>query len=372
MPEKEIEKERIVRFNVGEGNTICKKIRVALYAQSDTLANSLFCVSQSLHSDEYFFFVPDHADEGAADFFRKRNIPFTVYSYSSLKKFNPSAVLLLNDWSKESQRVIAHCRWIKIPVICLQESIVDFGDKFKRMQHADLAFVQGAQTVNDLERTHYFITGNPRYEAMYNPIPSTTNRVFINCNFTYNIFENIRHQWLDDIVNVVSELGLNYLISQHPRDMANLSKYKNVERSSSEKVHAQIMNSKMVITRFSSLVHEALVLGKPVVYYNPHREKMKYNFGFNDIFLFLATNKDELKQKINKALEGDKNYLEKRKEYLAIHCLPVSVKPSEIIAKILRENNFTTRKFSFFDFVAVFLYYPSVKKILHHIRKFFR
>lgn len=371
-PGKGAEGEGIARFNAGSRSVVSKKDKVVFYAQSDTLANSLFTVSKAFGRDEFAFFTPNHADEGAADFFRKGNIPFTVYSCSALKKFKPDVVLLLNDWSKEPQRIIAHCRWMGIPVVCLQESIIDFGDGFKRMQHADHVFVQGAQTVNDLERTYYFITGNPRYEPIHKSAQAPANRIFINCNFTYHIFENMRQQWLDDITAAASDLGLDYLISQHPRDKGDLSKYKNVERSSSEKVHGQIAGSRVVVTRFSSLVHEALVLGRPVVYYNPHGEKMKYNFGFNDQFLFLAESKKELKRKIEMALNGEGRYEKERKEYLASHCLPSSVMPSEIIAKVFHEGNLAPGKFSLTDLVAVLFYYPPVKKILHRVRNFFK
>lgn len=368
----DLSEEKINRFTVAEKKESQRKVRAVLYAQSDTLANSMLMVSKALSSGEYAFFTPNHSDEGAADFFRKKSIPFTVYSYSALKMFKPNVFLLLNDWSKEPQRIMAHCRWLGIPTICLQESIIDFGDHFKRMQHADYVFVQGVQTINDLNRSHYFITGNPRYEAIRITGSGGTNRAFINCNFTYKIFENVRESWLRSIIETLEELNMDYFISQHPRDTANLSKYKNVERSSSEKVHAQISESRIVITRFSSLIHEALVLEKPVIYYNPHGEKMKYDFSFNHKFLFLAESRTDLKKTIQLAIENEGKYNNERKEYLANHCLPSSKSPSEIIACLLQNDKLVPKKFSFNDFVAILFYYPSIKKILYYLRNLFR
>lgn len=372
VADKDVAGETIRQFSVKRKEEVQKKPRVVFYAQSDTLANSVFSASKAFAGHAFAFFTPNHSDEGAADFFRKRNVPFTVYSCSALRKFKPDVLLLLNDWSKEAQRIMAHCRWLGIPTVCLQESIIDFGDRFKRMQHADYVFVQGAQTINDLTRSHYFITGNPRYEAILPSGSGVINRAFINCNFTYNIFESIRESWLRDIVQTLEELKIDYLISQHPRDTGNLSEYKNVERSSSEKVHAQISESRIVISRFSSLIHEALVLGKPVIYYNPHREKMKYDFGFNNKYLFLAENKADLKEKIELALENECNYDNERKQYLTNHCLPSSKSPSEIIAYVIRNGKLTPKKISFKDFFAMLFYYPPVKKILHCLRNIFR
>lgn len=344
--------------------------KIFLYAQSDTLANSISIIGKNLTHHKLTYLVPKNSTEKADTFFTTMGIQFTSYTFGLLKKEYPDIFILLNDWSKEAKRIIAHCRYLHIPVVCLQESVIDFGDQFKRMQYADEVFVQGSQTVIDLPRQSYYVTGNPRYEN----IPFKKNEgeyVLINCNFTYGIFEDKREGWLDDIHHALINQDLEYVISQHPRDSGNLVKYKKVISSSSSSVPEQLNKSNLLITRFSSLIHEALVMGVPVIYYNPHGEKMKYDFEFDGKILQLATSRKELE----KCLVNFKNlilnptYLN---EYLARHCICKSSTPSNNIKYLVSSIEFKPESFSWKDFMRMVFYHPTIKRVLSKIRKVFR
>jgi len=341
--------------------------KIVLYAQSDTLANSVAVMAEHLNDHQLFFSVPGRAAERADIFFRSHNIPFGPYSFKWLKKVRPDVLLLLNDWSKEPQRIIAHCRWLGIPVICLQESVIDFGDRFRRMLWADHVLVQGAQTVRDLDRETYFVTGNPRYENIP-PAGERGNEALINCNFTYGIFEDQRYGWLDDIHDTLAAEGLDYAISQHPRDTGDLKKYNKVLPSSSARVHGQLENAAFLVTRFSSLIHEALVMGVPVIYYNPHGETMQYDFGFNGRFIFLATTREELRDAVQR-LRSVQWSPEELEEYLAIHCLPRHPVPSANIDHLLAFHHFRPGSFGIADLLKLVLYYPHIKTLLSRLRK---
>ena len=154
-----------------------------------------------------------------------------------LKEEKPDVMVFLNDWTKEVQRIIAHCRRLKIATVCIQESVIDFGDHFKRMQHTDYAFVQGSQTAYDLHKNIVYITGNPRYENLNLLTERRKEKVIINCNFTYNIYEKIRYTWLDMISETLDNLRMDYLIIQHPRDMGDLTKYREFRKTNSATVH---------------------------------------------------------------------------------------------------------------------------------------
>jgi hypothetical protein len=345
------------------------KKKIILYAQSDTLAHSSWLIGEKFEKEkaEVIYTIPPFKKEKSDVFFTSKGITYHILSYKLIKKFRADALIMFNDWSKLPHWVIAVCRLYKIPVICIQESVTDFGDKFKRMQWADNVFIQGTQTIFDLPRDTYYLTGNPRYEPL-TLIPSHGKKnILINCNFTYGIFEEVRDSWLSDVVSCIEELQIPYFISQHPRDSGDISKYKHVIKSSSVQVAEQLSKTKVLVTRFSSLIHEALIAGINVVYYNPHGEQMGYNFQFNDEFLILATNKSELKNAIAKAYEfSDRGKIE---NYLINHCIQKSSKPTENIEKLLLYQTFESRKFSFSDAWKLILYHPFLLRLIWFLKK---
>ncbi len=342
--------------------------KILFFAQSDTLAHSCWLMGEALkNSVDVIYTIPQLKKEKSDMFFKNKNIPFKKFSFRTLKTFNPDVVVMLNDWSKQPQWVIALCRLLKIPTVCMQESVIDFGDRFKRMQWADEVMVQGTQTIFDLKRKVYYLTGNPRYEALQAINSIHKNNILINCNFTYGIFEEVRNTWLDDIISCADTLKTPYLISQHPRDTGDLSSYQHVIRSSSMQIADQLKNTRCLVTRFSSLIHEALVAGIPVIYYNPHGEQMSYDFGFNDEFLLLATNKHELEKALKKALDFSEP--EKIKDYLVNHCIQKENTPTQNIKELFSFLKFKPAPFSITDAWKIILYHPSLLRLIWYIIK---
>lgn len=344
--------------------------RIILYTQSDTLSASVHQIYRKLDPESARIMIPIHDQEGAGAYLSSNQIPYETYSFSKLKKLQPDLLLLLNDWTKEAQRIMAHCHWLGIPVVCVQESVIDFGDSFRRMQHADYAFIQGSNTYSDLRRDLLFITGNPRYEGKASSRPGKpTGPVTINCNFTYDIHENVRYSWLDQVTGQLDELGMEYQITQHPRDNGDLSRYRNSIKNSAGSVHEMISASSILITRFSSLIHEALIKGVSVVYYNPHRETMQYDFEYNDSFLQLAHSEKELK---NILLDlKNKNYQDDLSAYLTRHCLPHSSDPSTIIASLIANPVFFRSRFRMIDLIRIILFLPIIRSIYYRVKAIF-
>jgi len=344
--------------------------KILLYPQSDTLADSLLGIYSLLPPDQVKIVTPQKASEGTEDFLNTRKIPFIRFSCTLLKEEKPDVVVFLNDWTKEVQRIIAHCRRLKIATVCIQESVIDFGDHFKRMQHTDYAFVQGSQTAYDLPKDMVYITGNPRYENLKKQTVGYGKKVIINCNFTYHIYENLRYSWLDMISETLEDLRMDYLIIQHPRDTADLTKYREFRKTNSATVHEFLSGASLLITRFSSLIHEALIMGIPVIYFNPHNEKMKYDFEFNQSFIQLAGNKDELKTSIERILQQPINE-DARSNYIIKHCLPADRKPSVIISDLLLKYNFKSKRFSIKDLLRMVIFHPFIRILYAPFVSFF-
>lgn len=357
-------------FEYGKKEPFHNHRLIAFYSQSDTLANNTFSIISGRPGFDFVNFIPSGKVENSDNFFIGKNIPFQKYSFRALRKLKPSVLVLYNDWTKAAIRIMAHCHFLKIPVVCIQESIIDFGDSFNRMQNADNVMIQGVRTAIELPRKHFYLTGNPRYTL---PEIKSRNReyVLINCNFTYNIFEEIRYKWLDDITATLEELGIPYIISQHPRDNGDLGKYRNHIKSSSSNLKKQLEGAGLVITRFSSLIHESLIEGVPVIYYNPHSENMQYDFDFNSEFLLLSEEKSSLK-KYSALLYKREIRSDKLDFYLNLHCLPVNTNPVTSINYLLTYNNFKPLKFSFTDFSHLLIYQPVFVSTVQKIKQFLK
>ena len=349
---------------------------VILYAQSDTLADSAARIYSAL-SDEVplRLFYPAYKDEGAEAFFAARGLPAEKFSIKRLWKAKPRLLVLFNDWAKEAQRVISICRLMRIPTVCIQESIIDFGDRFRRMQHADHVCMQGIQSVLDLPREAYYITGNPRYQIRQ-PSDESERRqrplkALVNCNFTYGIYEEVRDVWLADVTSALTEHHIDFRISQHPRDRGDLRRYGDrVISSGAATIAQQIAESDLIITRFSSLIHEGILQGKKVIYYNPHGENMKYEFRFNDTFLFLCTTSEALKKAIARIKQALSPY--DHVPYCIEHCLPYHTSVMENLKRIFTQAHLPPRPVTFKDFLRLFLYQPWLLKTLRKGRRMLR
>src|SRR4030042_6665456 len=84
--------------------------KIFLYPQSDTLADSLLHVYSLLPPDKTKIITPKKTGEETEDFLKSRKVAFTRYSYKLLKEEKHDVMVFLNDWTKEVQRITAHCR----------------------------------------------------------------------------------------------------------------------------------------------------------------------------------------------------------------------------------------------------------------------
>lgn len=333
-----------------------KTNRIAFYLQSDTLVKSAENILKRLDSDEYIIFVPQSKKERSDEMLDKLGFSYEIYSDKKLKAFNPDLIVNFNDWSMHSRAITIIGRFLQIPTLCIQESMIDFYTQ-ERMQFADAVALQGFVYLSKLKHQSFFLTGNPRYEGLKKVEALQKESVFINCNFTYNVFEEFREIWLTDIVGCLEDLGLSYIISQHPRDNGDLSNFKNVMPSGAGKVHNQLKKSSLVISRFSSLIHEAVLMGIPAIFYNPHNSDLVSNLEIDNNVVRLAYNKSDLLDAIvaNQSFRPSSNDYE---SYLQRNCIDRKGEklPSEKLACILRYTKINAKKNDLGSYVSLVKY----------------
>lgn len=166
----------------------------------------------------------------------------------------------------------------------------------------------------------YKVVGLPNVHRLYNQpyIPPKKRQVVINVNFTYGVLECRRDVFVKTAVQACQELEIDYVISQHPADKANLINY----NCSKESVYDLIKTSKILISRFSTTILEALSMGRGVVYYNPVNEKVPKFKDSMDAYS-TAENIDELKDAIIYELQYSEttgSTRDRALEFLNYHC----------------------------------------------------
>lgn len=325
-------------FSLTSSPRLAPSPKIAFLIASDTIANLMFPVIRKISAQgQVTVFTPPITREKSEQALDRLGIPHQKYSDRVLLDLRPDTLVLGLDWSGEARYIIHRCRQAGIRTVCLQESVIDLADRDeRRMQWADLAFVLGVNVVNQLDRRHYFITGNPRYEHLQRESASTRSyKAFVNCNFTYGIEEKNREKWLLGVVEVLEDSGINYVISQHPRDKGDLGGFRNVQRSNAAVVHDQMKTCMFIISRFSSVLHEALFMGKPAIYHNPHGESIGYDYHFDNQVLFYSENTDDLRTFVDRITSPLANDAVKTERYLLLNCNLTSRNPSTIITELL-------------------------------------
>lgn len=243
----------------------------------------LFCPSNDTHvklfspiapylSQSAFLHSDPRPEERAAETMRKLGIPFRQGGVETLRRIRPSVVVVGNDWGR-TVVLLNEARRLQIPTVCLQEGCLDF-DSYPRMRQCDYPFVQGPIMLRYLCQRAYFLTGNPRFDALCPMALPASPVVMINSNFTYDVHEDQRDRWVRDAVAACRKIDVPFFISQHPRDTGQFPDLP-VRKSGAMYIHQYLSESTVVITRFSTIIYEAMCLGRNVVYYNPHGETMR-------------------------------------------------------------------------------------------------
>ncbi len=269
--------------------------------------------------EAYQFMVFPERKENADSALQSTGHPYFQYAPGLFSVIRTSLVVLGNDWGKEEQEVIRECRILGIPSICIQEGPLHFSNTKFYLQNADFAFLQGEVMKKYVGNQNAVITGNPKYDQLQKlPLPSRPC-VMVNCNFTYGIYEEYRDQWLKDIIRACQELQVDYFISQHPRDTGILPDEYNVVRSNAFLVNDQIKKSTLLVSRFSTLIYEALLMGRGVVYYDPMHESFRLIKENNNGAIYYGDDYESLKNALKQALENSvpASVLD---EFLNVHC----------------------------------------------------
>lgn len=305
---------------------------VLFFPTTDIIAKMFLKIAE--HCQNAVYAAPVKWKEGAVERLRESGTAFVMNHARLLDEIAPSVVVFGNDWSDEEMDLIAAARSRGIPTACIQEGCLDWSGPFERMQWCDYPFVQGALTLNYLNRESYFGTGNPRFDSLTAvPLPAHP-MVMINSNFTYGVCEDEREPWIEAVTSACRQLGVEYFICQHPRDTGTFPGHPS-RRSGPDLIHGYLEECSVLVTRFSTIVYEAMLLDRAVIYFNPHSEEMATFNEDRTGALLKANDQPTLLTALSAALANEESTRAARRGFLRLHCGSLDGRAAERCATAL-------------------------------------
>lgn len=280
-----------------------KSVKYLFVPSNDSHVQWMEAIAKLLN-DTLFMVIPSQK-EHAPEALQNLEIPFIEYSPNFVSSIYPKIMIFGNDWSLEELLILTQAKLKKIFTVCVQEGSLFYPDSTKRLSNADCLFALGEKTREYFPHPYTIITGNPKfdqYERM--PLPFDT-KVMINLNFTYGVEERNRDAWLADVVSTLEKAGLNHFISAHPRQRVDdINVNSPIIRSNAYTTNSQLEQSTFLISRFSTLIYEAIAAGRKVIYYNPHDEPFVLFHGGYDDLIYEAKSPEELEKAIEVILKN--------------------------------------------------------------------
>ncbi len=274
------------------------------------------------------------------------DIPFKDLSFLLDEKISSSSLVCMNDWDKKVNRpLIQEAQKNNIKTIGIIEGINDFYDKDIKWERHAYQTVEYLLMTGEHDRQFFqnkkekaVVIGVPRLKELMEEkvrFPKKPLAV-INVNFSYGVLEDKRDMWISSAVEGCTRAGIDYIITKHPADKGDYSSY-NV---STKNMYDTVREGSIIISRFGSIIIEALAMGKPAIYHNPHHEQV---FKFQEPMgaYSLSNDSDSLAKAIDFESSLDVNYRERANKFLGHHSNINSKKDSahlaaEAISEILK------------------------------------
>ena len=188
-----------------------------------------------------------------------------------------SAVVTMKDTGSMSNWV-TEVRATGVPVIGKVEGAQDFWDADtpearRPYRNLDLVLCQGQFDADALADRETAIVGSSRLERLWwapPTIPPEEPLALINLNFVYGVRTSDRRLWLETAIEGCDLAGIPYVVSVHPAEKSKLGPHMTRVSASSLLPHSSVL-----ISRFSTMPLEAMAMGVPFIYHNPHGEMVK-------------------------------------------------------------------------------------------------
>lgn len=254
-------------------------------------------------------------------------------------------VVFWNEWEPLMRLVADACRITGTETVGWVEGIQDYRDvdmqvgrirsPYLRSRHVMLPGAFDARYFQNTGQTLH-VGEVVRIQQSWNdgpspqPVSAQGARALINCNFSYGVLEEVRDMWLTGAVRACLNAGFTPVISRHPFDTGELF----AEYRTHQDFETAARGCHVSIQRFASGILECLAIGCPVIYFNPHGEKVDK---FRDAMA--AYVHTDSPTELEHLLQSRSFFWDRQKseECLSLHCglKTAGTRPGETIARIL-------------------------------------
>ena len=215
-----------------------------------------------------------HENEGVGAALHELGLRSIDYHPRVMLQHAPRLLFVMNDWGGVVADEIARARRSGVRSCALVEGAQDFADDLtagarrRPYRHADQVLLIGNADRRYLTGVNTRVVGSPRLEALTRETAVLPDEplVVVNCNFTYGVQAAAGNAWLRSAIEACQRAGLPFVISRHPADNTDLRGHPNMPLGQA------LRRGTVLVSRFSTAILEALALGRPVIYHNPHRE----------------------------------------------------------------------------------------------------
>ncbi len=292
-------------------------------------------------------------NEGVRGKAKELGISLIPFSKMVFGKYRPKVLVSFNDWEAIARSVLIAGDECGIETACIVEGIQDYDDcDTGRRRHA---YKTAAHILlpGEFDRRYFGgstqsteVVGVPRIAYLRKQeFPRSSNSptvALINSNFSYGVLEDVRDTWLTDAVEACRKCGIEPVISRHRADAGTLFP----DLVATADFYEALAASDIVIQRFSSGILEALAMKRPVLYYNPHNERVDKFKDTGGAFISAKTFDD-----LVAALASEHTYqfdIASADRFLDHHCGALQLDPSEAIsdylAALVAANSRSTNK----------------------------
>lgn len=242
-----------------------------------------------------------HHGESLRNYLQTTDMPWLSIPRICMGDFAFKGVIVFNDWEgRIAKPAVMTANEVGIPSMGIIEGINDYEDVDtgrKRWPYKTCKNVISSCKFDmkyfDDSKQNIYDGCIPRIfdlkEEARDDVYDKNRPILINSNFSYNVLNDKRQMFLESATGACADLDLPYLITAHPHDNGDFSAF-NV---TSENMYAAIRHCSIFVSRFGSGILEALAMNRPVIYYNPHNEKVdKFNEPLGAYFI--AKSREEL------------------------------------------------------------------------------
>ncbi len=267
------------------------------------------------------YLIPPEAPRGVIDELAWYTDVVYAGDVSEVKGKQVVGCFILNDWAPSTNIVMDAVRAAGGTSFAKVEGVQDFADvdtgrERKPYQWADVILGQGRNDVASLPMKDVRVVGSSRIERMAREpeVDPSYDSVLINYNFTYGVLADAQDKWIRTSVEGARQDGFPYAISLHPAQEYVPSSPEIKDFVARDPFSHLVLRSGALITRFSTVVFEAMARGVPVVYYNPHGEQVP-TFSNPQGAFALVTDYDSLPEALREAESWRGSYRERSRAF---------------------------------------------------------